>query len=131
MRGAGGFPADAAAGRQRLQPSPQRATLIGNTLDRKTWLGAGGHDGIFAHIHADIQTGMHDGTLQKVKERGWGGTHRRELADKSAVRISAARFFIDVWGVGGRVLRKSVRCAADVSRCPSTPVFLSFSKSEL
>jgi len=60
---------------------------------------------------------------------GAGVAHnQRKLADKSAVSIPAARFFIDVDGVGGRVLRKSVRRAADVSRCPSTPVPPNFSK---
>ncbi len=44
-----------------------------------------------------------------------------ELVGKSAVRSPAARFFIDVCGVSERVLRKSVRKAADASRCPSTP----------
>ncbi len=59
---------------------------------------------------------------------GLGWHTQRKLADKSAVSIPAARFFIDVDGVGGRVLRKSVRRAADVSRCPSTPVPPNFSK---
>lgn len=126
--GAGGFQANAAACRERCQPCPQWGPLIGNTLDRKTSLSARDHNSVFGHIHADIQNGLHHRRLLERHDCRWGGPHRRELADKSAVRGPAARFFIDVCSVGGRVLRESVRRAADASRCPSTPAPRSFSR---
>src|SRR3954454_25072718 len=57
---------------------------------------------------------------------GWGGTHLRYLAVKSAVRTgsyhAAARFLIDADGVGGGGLQESVhRRMADLGGRPSTP----------
>src|SRR3954454_5465053 len=57
---------------------------------------------------------------------GWGGTHLRYLAVKSAVRTgsyhAAARFLIDADGVGGGGLQESVhRRVADLGGRPSTP----------
>src|SRR4051794_14709362 len=57
---------------------------------------------------------------------GWGGTHLRYLAVKSAVRTgsyhAAARFLIDADGVGGGGLQESVhRRVGDLGGGPSPP----------
>ena len=59
---------------------------------------------------------------------GWGGTHLRYLAVKSAVGLvkhSAARFLIDADGVGGGGLQESVhRGMADVRGVPPPQLLL-------
>ena len=62
----------------------------------------------------------------KVTTLGW---HTPTLACvQIGGQCTAARFFIDVRGVGGRVLTESVRCTAEACRCPSTPAPSSFSR---
>jgi len=56
----------------------------------------------------------------KLTALGWTHADVSLLSNRRSMHI-AARFLIDVQGVGGRVLRKSVLNLADASRCPSTP----------
>jgi len=64
--------------------------------------------------------------VSKVTTLGW---HTPTLACvQIGGQYTAARFFIDVRGVGGRVLTESVRCTAEACRCPSTPAPSSLSR---
>ena len=81
-------------------------SLNGNALDRKTLRGACNNNCVFGNIHTDVSL----------------------RSNRRSICFTAARFFIDVWSVGGRVLTKSVRNLADASRCPSTPALPSFAR---